>query len=198
MAKKKKSTKKKKVEQAPKEPSVFWPLAASFILVLLGLFLLLGTFGTGGPLPKGMYHGAYWLLGWAAVLSPFALVYWGVVKFRNEDRKIPFKDVLSMSLVLVFAASWLHVALAKRSLSGTGWVDGHGGAAGNVVGGVVLNALDKFPAGLLFFLATLLAACFAFGASPKVLLKPFGMFKRPPREEGEITDLAELKAKSFS
>jgi len=197
MAKKKKSKKKVSAPE-PKEPSVFWPLAGAFILVLLGLFLLLGGFGTGGNLPKGMFHGAYWLFGWAGYLTPVALVYWGVIKFRNEDRKIPFNKVLSMTLVLVFAASWLHVAFAHKPAGATDWTGGHGGAVGSTIGGVVLNALDTFPAGLLFFLLTLLSVCFAFGASPKVLLKPFGLFKRRERDENEVTDLAELKAKAGS
>lgn len=194
MAKKKKTKKKAAPAPPPKEPSVFWPLAGAFILILFALFLLLGGFGTGGNLPKGLFHGAYWLFGWAGYLTPAALVYWGIVKFTTEDRRIPMSKLLSMSLVLVFTASWLHVAFAHRVAGTTGWTGGHGGSSGSAIGGVVLSALDAFPAGLLFIILGLLAACFSFGASPKVLLKPFGMFKR--QKSDEVTDLGDLKARA--
>ena len=47
-------------------------------LMLAAVFLLLGGFGTGGSLPKGLFGGAYWLFGWGAWLTPLALIYWGV------------------------------------------------------------------------------------------------------------------------
>lgn len=199
MAKKKKSS-KKKVSAAPAERSPFWALSGAFIMVVLGLFLLLGAFGTGGNLPKGMYHGVYVALGWAALLSPFAIGYWGIIKFKSEERRIPLNKVVSVVLVMLFAASWLHVAFVKKAVSGgtlnptTTWTGGHGGAVGKTIGGVVLNALDSFPAGVLFFILMLLAGCWVFGASPKVLLAPFKLFKRRPREED--TDLADLKARA--
>jgi len=201
MAKKKKSSKKKSAAAAPSERSPFWALAGALILVVLGLFLLLGLFGTGGNLPKDMYHGIYLAVGWAAILSPFAVGYWGVIKFRSEERRIPLNKVVSVVLTLVFAASWLHVAFVQKhvvagSLSSvTTYSGGHGGAVGKTIGGVVLNALDTFPAGVLFFVLMLLAGCWVFGASPKVLLKPFGLFKRRPRDD-EDTDLAALKARA--
>jgi S-DNA-T family DNA segregation ATPase FtsK/SpoIIIE len=194
MAKKKKSTKKNAAPVEEYEPSPFWALSGAIILIVLGLFLLIGGFGTGGPLPVGMFHGAYWLFGWVSYLSPVALVYWGVIKFQAEDRRIPFNKVLSMVAVLVFTSSLLHVMFADQTstaeLSG-----GHGGNVGSVVGGTVLGALDSFPAGILFFVLSLLSVFFAFGISPKVLLHVFSIFKRPEGAEGD-TDLAALKAKA--
>jgi S-DNA-T family DNA segregation ATPase FtsK/SpoIIIE len=193
MAKKKKSTKKKSAPIEDIEPSPFWALSGAIILIVLGLFLLLGGFGTGGALPVGMFHGAYWAFGWAAYLTPMALVYWGVIKFRAEDHRIPFAKVLGMLAVLTFVASWLHVMFSSETstaeLSG-----GHGGNVGSVVGGTVLGALDSFPAGILFFVLSVLSVFFAFGISPKVLLGVFAVFKRPERE-GD-TDLAALQAKT--
>ncbi len=195
MAKKKKSNKKKSAPVADfGERSPFWALSGAIILIVFGLFLLLGGFGTGGSLPVGMFHGAYWLLGWAAYLGPMALVYWGVIKFRADDRRIPTSKVFGMAAVLVFVASWLHVVSASKTSAAT-LEGGHGGNAGSWVGGSVLNALDKFPAGILFFILSLLAVCFAFGISPKVLANVFSIFRRPERAEGD-TDLAALKAKA--
>lgn len=193
MAKKKKSSKKKSapaVDLAERSP--FWALSGAIILIVLALFLLLGGFGTGGTLPVHMFMGAYWLFGWAGYLTPVALIYWGVIKFRSEERRIPLGKLMSMAAVLVFASSWLYVAFASKA--GTNWTGGHGGNVGSTVGGAVLQALDKFPAGILFFVLTMLAVFFAFAISPKVILNVLGLFKK--REGDEDTDLAALKAKA--
>src|SRR5476649_63275 len=104
MAKKKKkqtkTIKAKKAEKATIEQSNFWPLASAVFLFVLALFLLLGGFGTGGPLPKDLFHGAYWTLGWAAYLVPLALVYWGVYKFQSEDHHIPKPEFANIFAVL--------------------------------------------------------------------------------------------------
>lgn len=193
MAKKKKSTKKKVAPiTEDNEPSAFWPLAGAIILIVAALFLLLGGFGTGGPLPINLFKGAYWALGWAAYLTPVALVYWGVYKFKAEDRRIPLSKLISIAAVLVFASSWLYVAFASHSNSSE-WVGGHGGSIGKLVGGAVLGALDKFPAGIMFFVLTVLAIFFAFAISPKVILNLFGMFNK---EAGDEPELASLKAKA--
>src|ERR1017187_31651 len=81
--KKKQSALKESGEKSP-----FWALAGATLLCLLALFFLLGGFGTGGPLPVDLFHGAYTVLGWTAYLVPLALVYWGVVKLKSEDHRI--------------------------------------------------------------------------------------------------------------
>ena len=187
---KKKQTRKKKAAPVEAEPSTFWPLAGAIFLIILAFLLLLGGFGTGGPLPVDLFKGAYWALGWAAYLTPVALVYWGVYKFKSEDRQIPLGKLWSMIGVLVFAAAWLHVSFASQDPS-AGWIGGHGGREGRIFGGALLSLLDKFPAGILFFVLMVLAAFFAFGISPKVILSMFGR-----REGEEDSDLAALKAKA--
>src|SRR4051794_24313350 len=113
MAKKKKQTKKGKAEAS--QESVFWPLAGGVLLLVLAFLLLLGGFGTGGPLPKNLFHGAYWAFGWAAYLTIFACALWGVLKFNAEDRKIPFGKVMSMLVALLFASAWLHTMFATAA-----------------------------------------------------------------------------------
>ncbi|HVV66729.1 MAG TPA: DNA translocase FtsK 4TM domain-containing protein [Candidatus Saccharimonadales bacterium] len=196
MAQKKKTVKKKGTRTAAKavrtEPSPFWALSGAIGLILLAFLLLLGGFGVGGPLPVNLFHGAYWLLGWAAYLTPVALAYWGYHKFAAEDRKIPLEKLAGMLSVLLFASCWAYVSFASKV--GDSWQDGHGGEVGMAIGNVVLTALDKVPASLVFLVFTVLAVFFAFGISPKVLLKLADFFKRPEGEED--SDLATLKAKA--
>ncbi len=190
MAKKRKYTsKKKKTEEVEQSP--FWPLAGGILLCVLALFLLLGGFGTGGPLPKGLFAGGYWALGWAAYLLPVALAYWGVYKFIAEDHHIPLSKLLSMLGVLVFLSCWLFTAFA---VEGDGsWSGGHGGHVGSLLGSVVLQALDAFPASLMFLVFTILSGFFAFGVSPIVLLGLGGLFRK---RETEQSELAQLKQQS--
>ncbi len=190
MAKKKKNT-RKKVEQADNQ-AVFWPLAGAILLMLLAVFLLLGGFGTGGPLPTTLFRGAYWALGWAAYFSSVACAYIGVMKFTSEDRKIPLAKLMSMLGALVFTASWFQVMFSQRGADGV-YSGGHGGQIGQLVGNAVLNLIDKWPATLLFFVFALLSFFFAFGISPKELLK-IGQLFRKPQEEDELAGLKQTNS----
>ncbi len=190
MAKKKKKTRKKAAPE-PVERSQFWPYAGAIILLVAAFFLMLGGFGTGGPLPVNMFEGAYWLLGRAAYFSPIALFFLGVWKFKSEDRRIPLTKLTSMFAFLVLAASFLHVIFATQTAGG--YEGDKGGSTGSFVGGLMLGALDKIPAAIFFFVFSVLAFLLTFGISPQVLLKVFDIFKRPEKDD---TDLNELKSKA--
>lgn len=195
MAKKKKSSKKKKVEKvvAPAERSAFWDYAGAIALFVAALFLLLGGFGTGGNLPVGMFNGVYAVLGWAAYAAPLALAYWGVYKFTSEDRRIPLSRLFVMLAVLAFSASFFFTVFATKQVDAT-WVGGNGGWLGSIIGGAVLQALDKIPAAIIFFVFTVMSVFYAFSISPKVLLKLAEPFKRKPKDTD--TDIGAMKAKA--
>lgn len=188
--KKKKPVKRKSKKAVEPEHSPFWALSGAVLMLVAAFLLLLGGFGTGGQLPVNMFEGTYWALGWVAYLTPVALTYWGIHKFKAEDRRIPLSNFMGMLAVLVFAASWAYTAFAEKS--GEDWVGGHGGELGQAIGNVVLSALDKIPAALLFFVFTVLSIFFAFGISLKVLMKLADLFKRPKGEDDG--ELAALKA----
>jgi S-DNA-T family DNA segregation ATPase FtsK/SpoIIIE len=195
MAKKKKPVKRKKKAAAKAESadhSQFFAQSIAVVLILAAILLLLGGFGTGGPLPVNFFHGVYWTLGWAAYLTPVALVYWGVYKFKSEDGRIPIPNLFGMLAVLLFASCWFHTAFVRQNAQDA-WIGGHGGAVGRVFGNTVLNALDRMPATLVFFVLTVLSIFFAFGISLKVLLKIPDLFKGKESDESE---LAALKAKA--
>jgi S-DNA-T family DNA segregation ATPase FtsK/SpoIIIE len=193
MGKKKKTTRGRKKEEEQIERSPFWPLAGAVLLFVVALFLLFGGFGTGGPLPKDMFNGAYWALGWAAYLLPFGLIYWGAYKFKNEDHRIPLGNLLAMLGIVFFSAGWLFTAFAAHQADGT-WLSGHGGQAGLLVGGAVRQALDSFPASLLFAILVGLSVFFAFGLNLAMLMGLGTLFRRPSYEgDGE---LAQLKARA--
>ena len=194
--KKKKSNKNKKSSEKNLDKSPFWPLSGAILLILAGLFLLLGGFGTGGSLPHNLFDGVYWAFSWAGYFSPLALIYFGVLKFKSETYEIPLSKLLAMLTFVVSMASLFHITAVDLSGASLAEHDGgHGGAVGSVVGGVVLEVLDKGPAGVLFVVIALLTLFLSFNISPKVLLKVAGLFKRPEKEPD--TDLNSLKDKHF-
>src|SRR5579884_4302572 len=172
MAKKKKTVKRKstKAEAIVHERSPFWDYSGAVVLMLLAVFLLLGGFGTGGPLPVGLFHAMYWLFGWAAYLTPVALVYLGGMKFIAEDRRIPLAKLSGMLGLLLFTGSLFYTVFASRNRAHA-WGGGHGGTIGKGLGNVALSVLDKIPASLLFLVFALLALFFAFGIDPKIMMK---------------------------
>ena len=194
MAKKKKQTRKRKVVEAEVERSPFWPLSWAIAMMVAAILLLLGGFGTGGPLPIDLFHGAYWLFGWAAYLTPFALIYWGAYKFKAEEHRLPRGNTISGLAVVIFAAAWAFTAFAGKDAAGA-WSGGHGGQIGKLVGSAVLAALDKLPASFIFVVLVVLAVFFCFGISPMALLHLIDPFRRPKRDD-ETNDLAALKAKA--
>ncbi len=160
--------------------------------MVAALFLLLGGFGTGGPLPKDLFHGVYWGLGWGAWLAPLALVFFGILKFTEEEKKVPLNRLVGMIAFLVFSSAWFFVTFTDKNTATNIYTGGHGGNIGSVIGRAAFNILDKVPASILFFVLAVLMFFFAFGISPKVILAISKLFKNNP---GEDTDLAELKAK---
>ncbi len=192
MAKKKKR-KSRKVEQA--EPNLFWRQAAAVLLFLAALFLLLGGFGIGGKLPEGLFSFFYSAFGWAAWLAPVALVYFGVLKFKTEDHKVPLSNSFSMVFLMSFLAGFLHTSFADEVQTGTtvSYTGGNGGVVGEFVGNMLLTALSPALASMLFLVLALLAFFFSFGISPLVLGGILKLFKRRERSEEE-EDMAELSA----
>lgn len=196
MAKKKqtkgrKPASRKKAAEEVVERSPFWPLAGGVLLCVVALFLLLGGFGTGGSLPTGLFDASYWIFGFVAYLLPLALIYWAVHKFNSEDHRIPMGKLVSSVAVLAFVSCWLFTMFASQE--GGGWTGGYGGRAGSLFGGAVLLAIDPVPATIMFLVFTMLAVFFAFGISPKVLLRISDLFKQKADDNSE---LGQLKARA--
>ncbi len=202
MPKKKKASKKRsksksnagKSKQQVKQSSGFGLYALAVALLLVALLLIIGAFNSGGKLPVSLYHGFYWLFGWAAPIAAIALIVISVLIFKSEEKELPTGKIVSLTLSL-FAFSGLGYVLFAKKLSDGSWIGGHGGHGGNLMGGAILGALDKIPAALVFFILAVLLFSYALGLTAKDLLK---LLKRRHRETNGDTDLAELKAKAES
>jgi len=197
MAQKKKTSRSRKAAEPVAERSPFLPIVGAVLMGVIALFLLFGSFGTGGALPKGLFNGGYWLFGWGAYILPVALIYWAVLKITDEDHKIPMGKKIGVLAILTFASCFLFTTFAQKDLATATWIHGHGGNIGSAIGGAVLSLLDKLPASIMFLIFTAMAVFFAFGISPKVLLQIGELFQRSDAEDGD-TDIAQLKRRGES
>lgn len=166
-----------------------WPVATAVVLIILGLFALIGGFGAGGPLPQGLFNAAYWALGWAAYSVPIGLVFLGVFKLRDEEKELSFGKTASMVAFWVLLACFAHVAFVSKGVV-SGYTGGYGGAVGKLFGGLSLNAISQIPASIMFLVFSVLALFFAFSIPPHALTKALEMFK--PGEGGD-EDLESMK-----
>lgn len=194
MPKKKKTTTKSRKKDVVVEPSPFWPLTGAVLMIIIALFLLIGGFGTGGPLPKSLFHAAFWTLGWAAWLTPVALAFFGIHKFVSEDRKVPLGKTVSMVALLVLSAAWVQVVTVTKFAHN--YTGGHGGAVGEQISKAALQMLDVVPASILFLVFAILAFFFAFGISPSVVLKVADLFKKDDEDDAELNALKQKASQS--
>ena len=165
------------------------------LLFVAAAFLLLGGFGIGGKLPEGLFNGFFWLFGWAAWLAPVALIYFGVLKFKAEDHKVPLSNSFSMIFLLIFMSGFLYTAFADVQADGS-YTGGNGGNVGEVAGNMLLAVLSPVLASILFLILAMLALFFSFGISPLVLANLLNPFKRKETNEEE-EDMAKLARANF-
>ncbi len=196
MAKKKKTTKKKKTNKPEivKESSGFGLYALAVVLFLLAILLFIGGFGTGGSLPLAMFHGVYWVFGWAAYIVPIILIIGSVYIFMREDHLIPKDKLASLIIVLLSFSGLSYVLFANKNSLGN-WVGGHGGSVGSLLGSAILSALDRIPAVIVFLILVLIAAAYSLGLTVKDLAN---LLKHPAQKDDLDTDLNQLKDKAES
>lgn len=186
MAKRKKRAYKKRDEEKEVSPVIGYTLAV--ILFLVAIFIGIGSMNTGGILPKDLFKAGYYMFGWASFVLFITFFYFSVLKFKNEDHKIPRVNFISMFLFYFFLSSFFFVALVTKDSSGN-YLNAHGGVVGKMIGSGVLSAVDSLPSSILFFLATLLSFFFAFGISPSKLFGFTKLFKKNTEEESELENL---------
>ncbi len=203
MAKKKKGRKGKAAPEPKGDGffrSKFMKQTWAFVLLVLAFLVLIGNFGIGGRLPAWLGQtAAQGILGGAAYVLPVAFIYWAVLKFKHEEKKIPFANLLSMSAVLLTLAALLRVlsdqvagedSLGNAIHEGTG-----GGVVGGFLGGLTLGLLDKIPAAVIWGALLVIATSFAFAITLSHYVNFFGKLKPRRREREESEDMGRLKSR---
>jgi S-DNA-T family DNA segregation ATPase FtsK/SpoIIIE len=191
---KKKQTRKRKPAPKEQEPSLFWPIAWGIILIILAILLYIGGFNAGGPLPQAMYDGVHNAFGNASFMVATALLYLGILKVADEDKRLPKIKSLFTILFTLFLAGFLHVLSADKSELTGEYTGGTAGTVGAAVGGASLGMLSTVLSAVVLLILLAVSACLATGTPLKVLLKPFkALFQKRERREKD-TDLEALKA----
>lgn len=193
MAKKKKRARKTQKNTKPEiSDNGFWQLSFAILLFVAAFLLLLGGFGTGGPLPVGTFEQVYNLFGWAAYIIPFSLVFFAIHKFNSEARRVPLIKFSSMLGFLLSMSVFFHTIFADKIAATNTFENGNGGFIGEIIGNAMLLALDKIPASTTLLVVAILMFFLAFDISLKKLIVLFSPFNKKEKD----TDLAELKDKA--
>jgi len=198
MAKKRKPSKKltaedkKKAEEKASKSAGFWRGVGAITLIIGGLVMAFGAF-ISAPIPAGLWNATWWAFGAATIVAPVVLIYLGLSKFLSEDQQIPLSKLAGTVGLLVFFSCWLYTAFVHTDAATGLQTGGHGGEVGETIGRVVMDALGKFLASLIFFVLAIFSVLFTLGVEPKSLLKLGGLFGGKKLEGDE--DLAALKEK---
>jgi S-DNA-T family DNA segregation ATPase FtsK/SpoIIIE len=188
--KKKKNSKKIKVEDA-EQKSVFWSVGLAIVAIILAALALIGGFGSGGPLPRALFHGLFWTFGWGAWVAIICLVGYGIFKLKDEHKKVGTGRTIGLVSVVILSSAWLFSTFTDKNPLTGDYTKAHGGSVGSVLGKTVFKFLDKIPSSILFFVLAALLVIYCFKVSPKTLLE---LFK--PKLKDDDTDLSELKSKT--
>ncbi len=188
-AKKTKSTSKKYQVDSR---SYFWSYIAAVILFFIALFIVIGGFNSGGPLPTNLFKFSDKLFGYSAFIFAFTLIYMGVYKFTTEDKRVPLAKLVNIFLLIVLSSIWFQVTFVSQTPAGN--IGGHGGILGQFFGNFTLQFLTKIPSSILFGISSLLSVFFAFSLSPKILLNIAKLIKLPKKNETD--ELIDLKSKT--
>ena len=198
MAKSKK-TKKSSKKAPPTEQSYFWRQASAFLLIVLAIFVLLGGFKIGGPLPVKIFDLGRWFFGVAAFFLPVACVYYAVAKFTSENHKIPVGQFIGMFMLLTFFAGIIHLFQDQLSAKDIAVAGNGGGMVGYFISTFTLSFLSQVTAAILLLVLLLIAFLFTFGITPMQFVK-FLIHLKKERPEGDEDStahtLGELKSKA--
>ena len=197
MAKKKKPTKRRSrkevIDDSPKTTSYFWRQVFAFVLIVLSLFLFLGSFGWGGALPVKLFDLASWAVGLIAFILPFVLLYLAVHKLKHEEHIIPFVKLLSSFLFVLCLAGMMHVFTPEGQESKAASDGTYGGELGYLASSGLLLFLNGMTAFIVFFVFAWIAFMLMSGIAPG---KMFGWMLKPfKRKKKEDVDLADIKGK---
>ncbi len=186
---KKKTKKGRKPAPEPKEPSMFWRGALAVTLIVVAIVLIFGAF-TSAPLPKSIWNGDWSALGAAAVLTPIILMYFGVLKFGNEDHKVPRGKFFGAIGSVILAAALFDALFMTTDPSTGATSGGHGGALGSGLGNFLVSLMGKPLAVIILLLLLAALTMLTLGIAPNDLLDKL----KRQKPEGE-EDLGALKSR---
>ena len=182
MAKRKKSTRKKKAAAkvvAPQHslPDGFWSQVGAVFLVAISLLFIVAWFGAGGPILDWLYQSTLSAIGYAVYVVPLLFIYVAVEIFRAEDNRLPFvMRFATVTSIVWFAGLFglLHNKDGKTT----------GGFVGDLVNSGTLSLVNSGVAAFIYVLLILVTVLFIIRVSPiTVIKKLWGLSRREQAEQ---------------
>ena len=181
MSKKKKSSRKKKLDHsAPKHslPDGFWAQVGALFLIAVSILLVTAWFNAGGPVLEWMHKAALDSIGYAVFVVPALFVYVAVEVFRAEDNRLPFvMKFATASAILWFAALF---GLFKNDQGLT-----TGGFVGDLINKGMLMLVNSTVAVFLYILLIFITLLFIIRVSPFTIIKKIWDMSRRDTTEYE-------------
>ena len=178
MAKKKKRTSKKAAKAATHTlPDGFWPQVGAVVLVVLGLLLTLGAFGSGGAFPKTTYDVGRNVFGVVVYILPVLFVYRAVQIFQAEHNKVP--GVVTGATVLFVVVASGFVQLKQVNPAAFSRTHDDGGIVGWLYAQSAMTLLSPQVGALVSVIILMVTSLFVLSVSPRSVIDWFiNLFKR--------------------
>lgn len=181
MAKKKKRSVKKKVENtAPQHvlPDGFWAQVGAVLLIVFSLLIILSWFGLGGEFLNWLNEITVATIGYGIYVVPVVFIYVAVEIFRAEGNRIPFVMKLATGVELVWFAGLF--GLLKSNTGKT-----TGGFVGELANSGMLQLAEPGLAAFIYIVLILLTALFITRTSPFTVIKRLWELARRDTSEQE-------------
>lgn len=161
MSKKRKSTKRRTKKEAPVEhelPGGFWRQIVAVLMIALATFFVITWFGHGGSALNLVHQFVFSGIGFATYFVPAILVYLAVKIFRSENNRVAAPVYLASILMLLW-------------ISGIAAIWHNGGAVGQWLNNLMLQALDQGFVIVIYIVLIFITTAFILQLSPVTFFK---------------------------
>jgi S-DNA-T family DNA segregation ATPase FtsK/SpoIIIE len=131
--------------------SMIGKITVFILLLLMGILMMFGIFGSGGIVGLFLYKSiALSLFGYVGLLIPFILIYSSLTILFPERLLPRVLDMVTGTLLIIFSTGFLEMIVPSLTL---------GGSIGNTIGSLSTNLFSR-PGGLLILFLTIVAGFF--------------------------------------
>ena len=177
---------------------VVWRQSLAFLIILVALFMIVGSFDRGGWLPVQLSDLAAFLVGYQAHwLIPVLLLVLAVNKIRQKDNLIPLTKLWAALALVITMAGLSHSIVGPEIAYDEALAGRSGGYFGFVVAKICLSVLNLPLTFLLLLTAALIFTFLLLGITPKAywgfLKRLISRTKQPAASETHISFKNKLK-----
>lgn len=181
MAKKRKSTRRKKTQRqlAPEHtlPSGFWRQAGAVLMLATSVLLIVSWFGAGGPVLEWLHQVVGSLIGFAEYITPILFIYVAIEIFRAEENRLPFVMKFATVLMIVWFAGLFGLMDSGASNAG--------GTIGAIVNSGMLALVNTAVAVFIYVLLILMTALFVLRMSPDTVFRKISELIRGDQSDAD-------------